>query len=150
VGHALVRNPILIAMLAGVLFAYLEWPIPLAGERFLDMLAGAAGPTALFALGLTLYGQPLKGDMKEIGWLTLVKLAIHPLVTWALVRFVFVLDPFWEQAAILLAATPTGTLVFVIAQRYRVYAHQAATTVLVTTALSMATLAVVLTLLGKG
>ena len=146
--RALTGNPLLISLIAGLGASYLELSFPKALERFFDLLAAAAGPTALFALGLSLYGQPIRGDLREISWLTIMKLLIHPLVTWCLVVYVFVIDPFWANAAVLLAALPTGTLVFVISQKYGIYVQRSAAVIMVTTMLSIITLAMLLTWLG--
>ncbi len=47
------------------------------------------------------------------------------------------LAPDWAAAVVLLAALPTGSLVFVLAQEYGHYTQRAAAAILVTTALSV-------------
>ena len=49
-------------------------------DIFLKFLAGAAAPTALFALGITLVGQPLREAWAELSLLVLMKLLLHPLL----------------------------------------------------------------------
>jgi predicted permease len=149
-GGAVALNPILLPLMLGLLASYRQWWLPPPLENFLDLLAGAAGPTALFAMGLSLYGFPLVRGAAEIGWLVFLKLLVNPLFTWLLVLYVFELDPFWASAAVLIAAIPSGSLVFVIAQRYRVYVQRAAATVVVSTLLSLVTLSLLLAWLGTG
>lgn len=137
------RNPLIIAPLLGVVFSWLQIKLPTPFENMLDLLAGGAGSTALFAMGMSLYGFSLTAGAREIGSISFVKLLLHPLITWLLARYVFKLDEFWMEAAVILAAMPAGALVFVVAQRYNVYIQRSAASVVVTTALSVITLTLV-------
>jgi malonate transporter and related proteins len=103
VSGALVRNPLLIAPILGILHSYLALPVPTPVGNFLDLMAASAGPAALFALGLSLVGRPLLGDMAKVSWVIMLKLIIHPALTFVLVRYVFDLDPVWGNAAIILS-----------------------------------------------
>jgi predicted permease len=69
---------------------------------------------------------------------------VHPLVVWVLATQVFALAPIQVAVATILAALPSGANVFILAQRYGVYVERAATTILVTTALSVVTAALLL------
>ncbi|NJN47245.1 MAG: AEC family transporter [Candidatus Competibacteraceae bacterium] len=148
VGEALVRSPILLSLAVGLLVSYLEWRLPVPIANYLDMIANAAGPTALFTLGLSLYGHSVRTDLVEVTWLSFVKLIINPWITWGLILYLFPLEPFWAESAVLIAAIPTGALVFVFAQRYGVYVRQSAAVVVVTTAVSVLTLSVLLAYFG--
>ncbi|MCP5420070.1 MAG: AEC family transporter [Gammaproteobacteria bacterium] len=150
VGEALLRNPILLPLLAGLLVSYLQFELPAPIARFLDLLANAAGPTALFTLGLTLYGHSVRADLGEMLWLVFLKLLANPLITWALVLYVLPLEPFWANSAVLISAIPTGALVFVFAQRYNVFVRQSAAVVVVSTALSLFTLSALLSQFADG
>lgn len=147
---ALLRSPVVTPLLLGLLVSYLQLPLPQPFEKFLDLMAGAAGPTALFALGLSLYGHSLKGNVGELSWLVVLKLIINPLVTWGLAIYIFRLDAFWANSAVLIAAIPTGALVFVHAQRYNVYVQRSAAVVIATTSLSVFTLGGLLAWFGTG
>lgn len=141
---SLVRNPLLIAALAGVLFSSWDLTIPGSIGTYLDMLGRVATPTALFTLGLSLVGQPLAADICEVGWLVFAKLVLHPLAVGLLGAFVFNLEGRWLQSAILLAALPSGALVYVVAQRFDIFVGRASVTIIVSTAASMATVATLL------
>ncbi len=146
VAGALARNPLVASSALGFL-----WSLFLPGEApprplvtFCELVGGAAGPCALFAIGLFLAGQPLRAPEAEIGWIVALKLLAQPALTWLLTLTVFPQDPFWAASAILLAALPTGGLTFVTAQRYGVYVARTSTAILVSTALSVATLSALL------
>lgn len=140
VAKALLRNPVLVAPSLGLAASALQIHPPVPVDRFLELLSRAAGPCALFALGLSLYGFPIRAGAGEIGWLALLKLLIHPLITWVIVGPVLALEPIWAVSAVLLAAMPTGAIVFMFAQKYNAYVQHSATTVVITTALSLVTL----------
>lgn len=141
---ALGRNPLVVAPLIGVLVSVLGIPLPKAVISFGELLGAAAGPCALFAIGLFLAGQPLAVDIGEVGRIVLLKLILQPLLAWALATYVFVLDPFWTASAVILAALPTGALTFVVAQRYDIYVERTSTVILISTLLSALTLSVLL------
>ena len=144
----LVKNPLVMAPAAGILVSALEIAIPRPIESFFSILGNAAGPCALFALGLFLYGKPLKAGIAEVGWMTFCKLILQPLVTWIVAVPVMGLPPFWAHAAVILAALPTGATVFVIAQRYGIYVQRSSALILVSTVLSLATLSALFLVLG--
>lgn len=145
-------NPLVISTLSGVAWAALGIGIPTALGRFGDLLAASAGPCALFAIGLFIASQPpgtmLGGERsREVLWLVAVKLVIHPLATWAL-ALGFGLRGFWAAAAALITALPTGSLAFVVASRYGVQVQLASTVILLTTVISVVSVAVILVLIG--
>ena len=142
----LLRNPLVMAPLAGILCSALELSLPKPIETFAEILGAAAGPCALFALGLFLYGKPLKAGIAEVGWMTALKLIVQPLLTWWIAVPVMHLDPFWARSAVILAALPTGATVFVIAQNYGIFVQRASALILISTVLSVATLSAVFVL----
>jgi len=144
-GHAaaaVARSPLFLAPVAGILMGSLglgHW-LPQPVVNFCELLGSTAGPSALFALGLSLVGRSLNVDWAELGWIVALKLAVQPLLTLALVTYVFALDPFWAKSAVLLAAMPSAALVFVLAQTYDIYVQRASAAIVATTVLSMLTL----------
>src|SRR5690606_20411553 len=83
-------------------------------------------------------------------WLVLLKLLVQPaLVAW-LALGPLALGPLQAKSAILGAALPTGSLVFVLAYRYRLYVERSTSVILISTVLSGVTLAILLVLLGTG
>jgi hypothetical protein len=148
IGGVFLRNPVIVASVAGIGFALFSIPLPVPIGNMMDLLASSAGPTALFALGLSLVGHSLMGDLGEIVWQTCLKLLIHPLLVFLCVTYVFTLEPFWAQSAVLLAALPTGSSVFIVAQQYNVAVRRASATVALSTAVSVLTLSALFVVLG--
>ncbi len=137
---SLFSNPVLAGAMLGLAASALQLALPTPLERFLELLSRSAGPCALFALGLSLFGFPIRAGVGEIAWITVLKLILHPLITWVIVGPILELDRFWAATAVLLAAMPSGAMVFVFAQKYDVYIQRSATVVVVTTTLSLVTL----------
>jgi len=148
VGTALLRNPLVMATALGLAVSVAHLPIPDPVVNLGNLLGAAAGPCALFAIGLFLAGRPLSADLAEIGWITALKLIWQPLLTWILAFQVFMLDPYWARSAVILAALPTGALTFVIAQQYRTYVERTSAVILVSTVLSVLTLSAILAAYG--
>lgn len=150
VGASLLRNPLLLAPALGTLVTLADVTLPTPVERFVTLLSGAASPCALVALGLFL-AEPRKGARRETGTIMLLvwlKLVGQPVVTWLLATFVFGLSPLLTTTAVLLAALPTGTGPFMLAELYRREAGITSSVVFVSTVLSLLTVSAYLSWVG--
>ncbi|MGE0499808.1 MAG: AEC family transporter [Rhizobiaceae bacterium] len=143
-------HPFIIATFFGVMGAYLSIQPPVAVERLLEYLARAAAPCALFAMGVTLALRPLKRVPVELAPIAILKLLIHPALCYVVLSWVGDFSPTWVFAAVLLAALPTATNVFVIAQQYGVWVQRASASILLTTLFSVATVTGLLYLIRSG
>jgi predicted permease len=150
VARAVALNPLVLAGVAGVLVSVTGLPLPKAVGTFCDILGAAAGPCALFAIGLFMVDRSLRTGLGEVSWLVLVKLAIHPAIAWWLAFHVFTMPPVWAASVVILAALPTGALVFVLAQQYNLYIQRATSVILLSTVFSVVTLSALFVVLGVG
>ena len=141
------RTPVFMATAAGLLVSASGFDLPKPVATFCDLLGGAFTPCALFSAGLFMVNCSVKGDGREISWLVLLKLAIHPLITWWLAYHVFELDGILPAVAVIQAALPCGVPVFVLAQQYQVFVARANAAVVISTALSVVTLSILLSVL---
>lgn len=150
VGGSLIRNPLLIAPVIGAIIPVCGLTIPVPVETFLKLLGGAASPCALVALGLFLAAkrESPERDVKSAALLTGFKLLLQPAVTWVLAALVFDLPPHLVHAAVLLAALPTGTGSFMLAEFYRREAGVTSNVILTSTILSVLTVSLYLALIG--
>ncbi len=137
-------HPFIIATAAGILAAWLQFRPPLALDTMLDYLAQAAAPCALFAMGVTIALRPLKRVPGDLFPITLLKLVVHPAICYAILTAIGGFPAEWIYTAMLLAALPTATNVYVIAQQYGVWVERASASVLITTIASIATLTLIL------
>ena len=145
-----VLHPFVVATMLGFAAAGTGFNQPVALEQFVDYLAQAAAPCALFAMGVTLALRPVRRVPAEIGYIVPAKLLLHPCLVYLFMMLHGGFEPVWVEAAVLLAALPTATNVFVIAQQYGVWYERASATILITTVCSAVTLAGLLALIDKG
>jgi len=146
VGKAIAKNPLIVSSAAGVAWSLLlpQGSVPQPIVTFCELMGAAAGPCALVAIGLFLATRDIKAPIGEIAWVVALKLLVHPLLCWLLIRTLFPMDPFWTASAMVLAALPTGALTFVVATQYRIYIERTSAAILVSTVVSVVTLSVVL------
>lgn len=143
VATALIKNPIVVAPVLGGLWAATAQPLPEPIHQFLKLLSAATGPCALISLGLFL-AHKHSGQIERGTSLVLLKLIVHPAITWGLAMYVFHLPPMWVKAAVLLSALPTGTGPFMLAEFYRRDGAEVSSTILLSTLGSLVTLSVCL------
>lgn len=143
--RSLARNPLVAAPVAGLIVAALQIPLPSGVYQFTTLLGAAASPCALVTIGLFLAheGQATTRNAAVFRIVSL-KLVLHPLITFVLVRWVFDMPPMWASAAILLSALPVGTGPFMLAA---LYGREPATTsraILMSTIVSVGTVSALL------
>lgn len=115
-----ILNPVVAAIAIGAVIAASGLALPVPVERFLGFLGGAAGPTALFALGGALAVQKVdRATLLAASGITVAKLLLYPVVAWCVLKLLLGLDPIWVQAGVLLAALPSAGNIYVMAQRYQ-------------------------------
>lgn len=151
VAKSLIKNPLLVSPAIAICIPLSGLTVPDSINVFLKLLGRAASPCALIALGLFLAGQSDKrtnNDNFTVTLLVVLKLLIQPALTWWFATKVFHLSPLLVHTAVLLAALPTGTGPFMLAEFYRREASTTSKCVLVSTVLSMFTLSAYLYTIG--
>ncbi len=144
----LVRNPLLVAPVLGGLVLLSGQRVPAPMEGFLKLLGASASPCALVALGLFLAERRAapSPSRRTVAGLVSLKLLAQPALTWVLATQLFRLPPPQVQVALLLAALPTGTGPFMVAEFYRREAGVTSAVVLASTVLSLLTITAYLAL----
>ena len=140
-------NPMVLSTLIGLVWAMSGLPIPAPVAAYLNMIAAALTPCALFAIGLGLSVSGLRSNMTASFGLAAVKLVVMPLIVYGL-SVVLGLNPLYTVAAVVCAAVPTAKTVYVLAHEHKVEEKLVAATVSITTMLSVGTLLVALYLLS--
>jgi predicted permease len=143
--RSLLRNPLILSPLAGAAMAVSGQALPAPVESFLTLLGAAASPCALVCLGLFLAEKrPAAARQPGSLLLTAGKLLLQPALAWWLAVRVFQLPSPLAEMAVLLAALPTGTGPFMLAEFYRREAYVTSRTILLSTVGSLATLTLLL------
>ena len=141
-------NPIIAGILLGL-------GANLAGVSFpgpVDWLGGVmsrlAIPCALLALGSSLAGYRLQGQIAPASVLAGIKLLVQPVLAWVLVVGVLGLGAPWAPVAVVMAGMPSGAMVYLFGARYETASEVAASVVVISSAASVVTLSVLLVLMG--
>lgn len=144
--HILI-NPVMISTVLGLAWSVVGVPVPKLIADYTGIFGEALTPCALFAIGLGLTLDELRGDLKQAAVLSAVKLVVTPLIVYGLCA---VCGPsqFSTIAAVVCAAVPTAKTAYILAGEYHVEESMTASTVSLTTLLSVPTLLAWLYLLG--
>jgi hypothetical protein len=140
----LATNPILVGLVLGLAVGSSGWTLPTPIADSTALLGRAALPAALFAMGASLAGYAIRGALGLALAIVGLKTVLQPLVVWLLVDYVFAIASPWSDTAILLAAMPTGVNAYLFATRYRTGEAEAATAILLSTAASLVTVSLIL------
>jgi len=114
------------------------------------MLMNAAGPTALFALGVTVGLRRFSGVGPDLLLVSGMKVFLQPVLALLIVGLVPGTPPLWLHVAVMMAALPTASNAFILASQYRSYVEGASTAVIVTTALSAITIPLIVYAIEAG
>jgi malonate transporter and related proteins len=134
------RSPLVLSAIAGILCSGFGVQVPAPLLTFCDIMGAAAPPAALFAMGLFMVGKSFKGDVIEVCAFSALKLMVQPLATFAIVALLIPVDFAWRSVLLLMAALPTGSLVFVLASKHQTYVQRATGIILGSTLASVVTL----------
>jgi len=148
VGATLLRNPLIVAPLLGMMYSATGLPIPVPADRLGELLANAASPCALVAIGLFLAQPAQTGDQTTVVRIVGIKLLVQPAVTAVLAFWVFDMPRVWAQTALLMSALPTGTGPFMLARLYGRDASLSSRVILVSTVGSVVTISLLVSVLG--
>jgi malonate transporter and related proteins len=142
------RNPLAWAVIAGGMFSAFALRLPASMDQFARLLGEAAGPVALFTIGVSLYrpGAPAWGT--GVLLIAAAKLVLHPFLVGVVVIIVFHLTLLEVHTLVLVAALPVGGTVFLFAERQGANAERIAAAILVSTALAFATISTLCWTLG--
>lgn len=141
------RNPLVVGALAGFVSASAGIVYPQPVLAIFEILGRAAGPTALFSLGLFLATHPmppLRATAGKVAAIAVVKMALLPALAFSLLALVGVADPAYRGAMALFTVTPTAVGAFVMASQYGHYVSETVAAIAVTTALAVVSVSAVL------
>jgi predicted permease len=141
-----VRSPLIwpIGLAVAVVAAGVKIPVPV--ERFAVLLSAAAGPCALFAIGLFVSQLSIRAGIAASWPSTALKLAVHPALMAVIAYWLLPIDPFWAKIGIVCASLPLGATAFVLAQRYNLLEAETSTGAVISTAASVLTVSIVMML----
>lgn len=141
-------NTLMLGILLGFVANLTQLTIPLPVATALELFARSALPVALFSLGAMLVSYRLRSGLGEVAMISISMLIVHPVVAYGVGRYVFDLPSEILNPIVLMAAMPPGMNVYIFASMYDRATGIAASSVLLSTALSVVTISVWLMVLG--
>lgn len=143
VGMGLLRNPMIVSIVLGLLVSGFALPIPAPVNEFMTILGGAATPGALFAIGASLATK--SAERLEVAvWLSACKLVLHPAAVAFAALVMFPVAPYPAGVMIAAASLPVAGNVYMIAQHYGVAPQRVSASILISTAVSIVTVSAVI------
>ncbi len=143
VALGLIKNPMIVSIVLGLIVSANAIPIPAPINEFLTILGGAATPGALFAIGASLASKSAERVIVA-GWLSVCKLILHPAAVAIAALFIFDIDPYAAGVMIAAAALPVAGNVYIIAQHYGVAPARVSAAILFSTMASVLTVSAVI------
>ena len=140
------KSPLIWPIALAILFVGFNVRVPLPVERFAVLLAAAAGPCALFAIGLFVSQLSIRSGIAAAWPSTTLKLVLHPVLMALLALWLLPMDPFWAKIAVVCASLPLGATAFVLAQRYKLLEEETSTGAVLSTAVSIITVSIVMSM----
>jgi len=139
----LVRNPVVVCIALALAWRGTGLGLAVPVERLLLLLGAAGPPLALFGLGATLPKPEGVKGLGEVALASLLKLVAMPALVAGLAWLAGVRGTAFA-VVVLAAGMPTGANAFLLARRFGTMMEASATTVVVSTALSLLSLTVLL------
>jgi predicted permease len=145
---AAVRRPLMWAPALGIVCSIIQFKLPPVVAEGFNLIGKATPGVSLFCLGLIMSSVPLKLSSEVWGNLGL-KLFIHPALMIAALAL-FGVHGTYAQQMILLCALPSATIPAMFANEAGAYQSEAATSILVSTVLSIVTFPFAIYLIDGG
>ncbi|HHY48815.1 MAG TPA: AEC family transporter [Alphaproteobacteria bacterium] len=137
----IISNPLLWGIVLGVLANLFDVVLVEPVEAFFAAMAAAVVPVALFGLGGALNEYRLADNWPQALAMSAFKLIGQPAIAWLLMVPVFHVDPEQARVGVVLAGMPAGINVYVFATYYNRGVNVATNTILISTVLSLVTVA---------
>lgn len=114
IGRSAMRNPIILSAFAGMVVSWFEIELPGPALRFLDIMSGMAAPLSLLLIGASLSFDIMRKNFFSVVGVVVMKLVSLPLL--GIILFLIMgLNQDDYLPALILLATPTATVAYVMA-----------------------------------
>ncbi|ERK07477.1 MAG: AEC family transporter [Pantoea sp.] len=129
---SVLKNPLIIGILSGTAWSFLQRPLPLIAAQPIDMLGTIAAPLSLVTLGMSLAHYRVRDGLKESYSICLLKLIVQPMCIWA-IAWLTDLPALESKVVVLLGSMAVGVNVYLMSQKFQVLTGPAAASMLFST-----------------
>jgi len=147
--HKVGTTPVIAAVLSGAAFGAAGLRLPAMADEPLSLIAQSAVPLALIVVGMGLAEYGVRAGWRAGLGITGLKLVVQPLVVWgfALALGLSVMD---RQAVVLLASLAVGVNVYVMSRQFDALQSAVASSMVLSTMLSVVTTPLAIALSAGG
>ena len=142
---SVLREPMVVGTLLGVLFLVRGWRLPTWAENTVDLIGQLGIPLMLIALGVAI-SRLRPGAVGRATWLSALKMAVCVAVGWGVGRALG-LPPVAQGVLMLQIAAPVAVTNYLLAEKYKADATEVAGLVMVSTSMAVVTIPVLLAFL---
>ncbi len=132
------KNPVVASIMVGTLWGLTGWKLPAVVDSTLLLVASAAAPMALIALGMGLAEYGMGHDWRIPACIVVLKLIVHPLLALSL-SYWLNLPPVATLAVVLMASISVGANVYLMARQFETMEGPVAASLVASTALAALT-----------
>ncbi|MEG3131369.1 AEC family transporter [Pantoea cypripedii] len=129
---SVLKNPLIIGILSGTAWSFLQRPLPLIAAQPIDLLGSIAAPLSLVTLGMSLAHYRVRDGLKESYSICLLKLIVQPMCIWA-IAWLTDLPALESKVVVLLGSMAVGVNVYLMSQKFQVLTGPAAASMLFST-----------------
>lgn len=147
VARSLLKNPLIIAIVAGALASITGFHLPGPIEKSVDMLSGASAAVALISIGGALSQLSMGRRLEGLALVVFGKLVLHPAFVALALLALPPLQADLRRALLIIVSAPMMTIYPLLGARFG-QGSQAAAALLVATALSFLTMSAVIALVS--
>ncbi len=142
---ALISNPLIIACLAGILYARFNIPLPVFIDNTLRLISLTTLPLALISIGAALSFKSIGNYIKPALAASVIKLILLPTIGYMLLRLLAV-EPLPFKVGMVFFALPTSTAIYILSSQLASDTKLASAAIVVSTVLSFGPLSIALLL----
>jgi len=114
----ILKNPLIISTIGGILFSVLKLPLPVSIDRSLDLVGRTTIPVALICIGASLDFSRVRSEIIPAGIVSAFKLLIYPAMIYVVLG-ALAITGVERQATVLIFASPTAVVSYIMAQEMK-------------------------------
>ncbi len=112
------KDPLLIAAIAGILISYYSIPLPTILLDLLNILAGLAVPLALVTIGASFRISHIRQNLRFVIFASVLKLVIEPAIAFFIGKYLFSIDPVDISIMVILFGMPLAVAAYIMGREY--------------------------------
>jgi len=136
----IITDPVLIAVIAGLIISYFSYEIPALIFRFFEILSSLAVPLALISIGASFKFSHIKSNIKYLSLISFGKLILMPLLSLVFSIFIFKVGNLDRDIICILCAMPLAVAAFIQSERYNSDTDFVSSALIITTLISAVTI----------